>query len=819
MKRWTVITVLSALVVILIIGCSTGQVPVIPGDVQPSLTADRTSSGTQTHLWGWYDIYFDFENRDVVAVPNHTAMFTANVTTFTNNSPANLQFDIFGTPVEAEYVDVDIDVSITHPFPGIHQYDGYDVRGVFMGEGSALMDYGDGLYYGDFGVDQVMKDYNPNGTAGYPDPYDGPVGDPDGYTRWFNKPEFIGAGVLGYTHGKMATPNYTDSLTSTLNPYKYFADGLEPDEDVFDWLMANEDSHGIFTAGSTNTRNYYLRFPLPEPGVRYGYAILATWGEAPDEDPLVENAIEAVALSVDVYPDLWYADSDNFGGDFEADISLWDWGYGPSTIYVETVLHSATEQFDPALTLVGGGDNYSTYHVEFEVDSIPDSGYQDYWVIAEYDAHTYTQKYPAPAPDATLAAFFRNDIYVNSGWVNQDPVCDLQLISPAMPYEGWAPMVEFDASGSYDPDGWIVSYEWDFDGDGVFGDPYDAGTDENPTKYFGEDYTGYVCVRVTDDMDWETECCVEVDITAYPTRNINITNGTYAATDLAIDPNDGDILVYYPMSGQVRRYYRDEFYQNFTTYTVLFHTAAQWIDCTFTGYFELAYYQSNYMRMYYYNNNGTQIYSHGHYWTTLDGLLDVTGSPDAGSWPGALGCYMISDQYWSYGYIVGNVRYSSAMPGYQFTTGMFPSGGGSSPTTLNGLLVRGGEADISGNSVWWVEETECTAIKMAINNFGYQNTMFGQWMGPNDADNRLYSPKDITRDDENTFYILDELSTGDYVIKGFTVSGTSTTHIDSFGTSGDFAYEPIRIEGSDYDGLLAVLQIDGSSTYMTVFPE
>lgn len=49
--------------------------------------------------------------------------------------------------------------------------------------------------------------------------------------------------------------------------------------------------------------------------------------------------------------------------------------------------------------------------------------------------------------------------------VNLPPVADLQ----AAVTEGWTPLiVDFDASGSFDPDGTIVEYAWDWDGNGIY---------------------------------------------------------------------------------------------------------------------------------------------------------------------------------------------------------------------------------------------------------------------------------------------------------------------------------------------------------------
>jgi len=523
MNRWTVLLAIIAVVALVALGCSGGgESPVMP-DTGPAITDQSQNTGqTQTHLWGYYDLYFDFENQTVEAVPNHNAMFTANVVQFVNGNPANLGFGIHGTPVGVDYIDVDIDVSITHPFPGIHQYDGYDVRGVFMGEGSESLSYGSNLDYASLVTDQHMKDYNPEGLDDeYVDPYDAPVGNPDGYTRWFNADEFIGSGPLGYTQGKLATPGYVDKLTATLNPYKYFCDGLDVEDDAWEWLTTgtNSDGHGLFSAGATNTRNYYLRFPVPTPGVSYGYAILATWGEpGADDDPadFVENAVEAVALSVDLTDDIYYVDGTDNGGDFIADISPYNWEYAPSTILVETGVHSAVESFDPGATLVGGTETYSTYHVEFTVDDVTEAGYDEYWVVLEYGEYDYTCDYPAPAPDATLAAFFRYDLFIADTPYNADPICDLEVVTdmPASWY-GDVP-VEFDASGSYDPDpDDVLTYAWDFDGDELYDeDPDDAydGDPWNPTHTYDGDYTGNVNLMLTDGNGGEATCFVEVEV-------------------------------------------------------------------------------------------------------------------------------------------------------------------------------------------------------------------------------------------------------------------------------------------------------------------
>jgi len=101
-------------------------------------------------------------------------------------------------------------------------------------------------------------------------------------------------------------------------------------------------------------------------------------------------------------------------------------------------------------------------------------------------------------------------------WVNYPPTCNLVLITP-MPYVGPSPAeIEFDATGSYDPDPCDeLTFEWDFDGDHVFGEPVDdayTGPPDNPTHSYTEDYTGLVTLKLTDNHGAESLCSVDVEV-------------------------------------------------------------------------------------------------------------------------------------------------------------------------------------------------------------------------------------------------------------------------------------------------------------------
>ncbi len=102
-------------------------------------------------------------------------------------------------------------------------------------------------------------------------------------------------------------------------------------------------------------------------------------------------------------------------------------------------------------------------------------------------------------------------------WVNHPPICALELLT-TMPYVGLSPaLIEFNATPSYDPDPCDeLAYEWDFDGDGLYGEAVDdsyTGPSVAPTHAYTENYRGYVYLKVSDGRGGESICEVEVSVT------------------------------------------------------------------------------------------------------------------------------------------------------------------------------------------------------------------------------------------------------------------------------------------------------------------
>lgn len=92
----------------------------------------------------------------------------------------------------------------------------------------------------------------------------------------------------------------------------------------------------------------------------------------------------------------------------------------------------------------------------------------------------------------TVASNFRIETTLD---INVPPICDA-----GGPYFGDAGvLLQFDASGSFDPDGEIMAYEWDF-GDGQ------TGTGMAPTHTYASDGEYNITLCVTDNLG-ETSCC------------------------------------------------------------------------------------------------------------------------------------------------------------------------------------------------------------------------------------------------------------------------------------------------------------------------
>lgn len=803
------------------------------------LQSTSSKSKPATHLWGYYTVYIDPVTYEMKAVENRSAMFTVNCVTFLNSSKTGIGFNIYNVNDQPDYLDIDLIVSLTHPFPGLPQYNGYDVRGVFMGNGSAALNYNSDLLYPVYDTDQSFQ-------VDLTDP-DGAKGHPDGYTRWFNISEFSTGGMplFSYTQGKMAAKGFAGS--ATLCPYKYYADGLGPNDSVVKWLKENPNTRGVFSAGAKNSRDYKLRFPKIMP-LTYGYAVLADWkGTAPADHPA--NAAEAVGCAAQQAGTVYYSGPNDWGGKIELTLDIYNWDAHVNMsgvmedyrIFIESTALSSVYAFTPEeMTPIGGGENYSTFFAEIVADNLKSASGNEYWVIVECADADYTNDFGVKnlADEDALAAFFRFPLTVSNTAPTKPPVCDLKIDPCTLHFWDITDHVEvhFDASASYDPDGDPITFHWSFDGDNIFDEPEDnyTGTPDKPKRDYSED--AVAILKVVDSFGAFSICQINVDVTKRSSKNIPLRSG-WEARDLAVDPVNGNLeILYYKVSGsshyiEVWKYSPCDCYSPPST---TFHTqplgkmfnkieiarnhytliggplqgasgqvriitpegvdiSPNWtISCT-----DLWFFNSGPP----WENDGCTIYPfpnppwnpNGH--SSFLYRTPSTSSPPYNTWEQSA---LI---YW----------------------GSQPVG----PNVLYAGYLKGVESSASGNTFWALKDPGNPAIldyygnrwalatsPGGLSGVNYDNAYFGSGVQTS-ADTGWFNAKDLTRDVNNVLIVLDQMPSGNGRLKAFTGSASGGSSLGGLDIPSNIDGTPIRLDSSDYvdplyGNLLFVLH--GSST-------
>ncbi|MFH1445244.1 MAG: PQQ-binding-like beta-propeller repeat protein, partial [Nanoarchaeota archaeon] len=408
-------------------GSGSGSVaPTVPSFVDNSTTdmlaIKREANLTATQLWGFYTVTVDIENQTIEAEPNRTVAETYNVVGLLNHNHQCLILsfnDIDTTTIPGETI-LDVNASIRHPINN-PETDVYDVRGVYIGNGHANLKYdiSPDARIPVAGIDQVLVNA-------------------DGYTRWFNPNEFMNPGLAGYTEGKIACPdNFVGS--STINPYKYFGKGIvETDEDLMSYLTSGEPDVGTFLYYSYLSRNYKIRFPNI-PGIVFNYAIIASWnGPKPENHPAHSHEAQCATLDASSST-MYYANSDENGGDLILDIDVFDWFATPNQgvmedydIIIESDVLLAPYHLDMEVADNPYPNVYS-YHAEIPTDPTKLEG-NELWVIIENPDYTYTHSSGIhnDAENDTLAAFFR---VFNLPVLDYNPNPSIEIISPNYWYQ------------------------------------------------------------------------------------------------------------------------------------------------------------------------------------------------------------------------------------------------------------------------------------------------------------------------------------------------------------------------------------------------
>ncbi|HEX9745369.1 MAG TPA: hypothetical protein VGB30_08070 [bacterium] len=374
------------LLLTIIIGCSgDSQTPVLPGlgnspdagmnsPSAPDMNGDRTGEDSANEtpdltddqfplqgqplqvshaLWGLYDIMIDVEAGTFEVVPLRNADFHLNAIKFLEpGGKAGMLTLASKLNFNVDKTQLDLDVQIQHPFSGLNQFSGFDVKGILITHGS-LSGFSDSSLMLSGMMDMNLKNA-------------------DGLTRWWNPEEFVGNSIFSYNDGALGMKDANNDFKATLNGFKYFADALDKDQD-----MASMDltDRGVFRAGNANIRHYTIGLPNGLLSIRFNYAIDASWEPAiikppvniPGDFPISANQPEPYLIeTLETLNTLYFEDLANNGGMLELDIRVYDWQDATPVPMggIEKVVAEWPALFAPTeAEFVSDMGDYGLYHV------------------------------------------------------------------------------------------------------------------------------------------------------------------------------------------------------------------------------------------------------------------------------------------------------------------------------------------------------------------------------------------------------------------------------------------------------------------------
>jgi len=392
------LTLIFACVIVLYTGCSGSSSPVIPdADIpSPSISNNNNSLSSGREIWGLWHVRINAETAEAEIIPLRTAEWHVNTVTYLEKggySTMQLKDIIINNS------SVELNVGLTHPFPGLYAWSGFDVRGIFISDGS-------------------YDNFHSDGDLTMSEPDEPKLLNADGWTRWWNPYEFPTASIpiLGYVDGLYGRKNEQVHFRNTLNPYKYFSDDLTQNEE----FPADMDfeRRGLFLAStSLNWRHYSLDFGEISNCYDFNYAVDASHAFGPEGDgnsspgigevpdpffPIEANMPEPFAIEVDESVNtLYYKDESNWGGEIVLEIKVYDWqgmrrDDGIPAEIEELRVESPTLKGSEIITATlgpGGTENYSVYRADL-TNCHPDDIYnQEILISAVSTEGSYSEGY------------------------------------------------------------------------------------------------------------------------------------------------------------------------------------------------------------------------------------------------------------------------------------------------------------------------------------------------------------------------------------------------------------------------------------------
>jgi len=255
-----------------LVGCG-ARTPVSPDVGSPSVTTfaqTRPVYDERYRLAGEWTFFISAERDRVDVVPRRDPHFHLNALKFLEEYCKDC-LQITGIKNNGDGT-IDLTVRISHPFKGLPQYTGFDVKGIIMFNGSHKVPFACSYIwpYGEWGNPSYL--YINWRETGDPE-----LLNPDGYTvRWSPWwPSDSSLPIFNYWRGKYAIGNPTASVNAYLNFY------------------TDAERH-MFRVDGQVERTY--RIWLPPGPVAAGYAVEACWVPptvTPVTDPLNDFPISA----------------------------------------------------------------------------------------------------------------------------------------------------------------------------------------------------------------------------------------------------------------------------------------------------------------------------------------------------------------------------------------------------------------------------------------------------------------------------------------------------------------------------------------------
>jgi hypothetical protein len=355
---------------IMLPGCSSnGNNPVIP-DLLPKPGDKSAALRNNTLCIDFRTVYISRDMGHVSVDIHRQASDALNILGFLEPPPmGNLRIDFETLKINADEELVTVDVIIEHPLlTGEKRFNGFDVRGIV------------------FGPDMLNA---------------------DGFVRWFNPGEFSDL-PLGYHDGLLGTEGLWENYPRRFNGYKYFAGGIEPDQDVDDFFLesANVSLRGVFQEGDDVCRRYVLSWKdqvSPVDFFVFNYAVYANYrfpkGQPPyglDAFSLSANSAEAIFARVTENENTLFFNEDtgSAGGSIDFDIEIFDW-QGVESTYTASI-KSVEQDLLPETELDFveiASPNSAIFNIQADVEPLTVAGLE--FLITCSDGTTYGDAYIA----------------------------------------------------------------------------------------------------------------------------------------------------------------------------------------------------------------------------------------------------------------------------------------------------------------------------------------------------------------------------------------------------------------------------------------